>query len=162
METDINTVWFERAKNIQNTDELKTFIDEIIEYEHNYDSIVCACAAGAIASINAINNSESGNITGYQAHMIMSKFLFKFYYYNNKCGLGLKNYDDMLYPQYEHKFDKVIDTYTWESIKKAAQEKLDNIVINKPPREDVKAHWESIVSGTIPFGFVVKMEENES
>ena len=65
--------------------------------------------------------------------------------------MRLVNYDDMLYPQYDHKFAKVLDHGMWAYLQKAAAEKL----AQHHGAPEVQAHWQSIVDGVVPFGYRV-------
>ncbi len=59
----------------------------------------------------------------------------------------------MLYPQYESKFDKIIDLESWDWLQSVAKKKLDNE--SDECSETVKAHLKSIVDGNAPFGYKV-------
>lgn len=84
----------------------------------------------------------------------MWDFIYGLLYTNNECGLRIVDYDDMLYPQYEHKFEKTISPEIWSNIQKQADKKLkDN---TKHVHPTVIAHWKSIVNGVVPFGYSVK------
>lgn len=71
---------------------------------------------------------------------------------NNKTGLKLIDYDDMLYPQYKHKFEKVISKETWEALQLEATKRLleENHACN-----EVKEHWKNIIKGIVPFGYKI-------
>lgn len=71
---------------------------------------------------------------------------------DNKCGLRLIDYDDMLYPQYEEKMDKTISKANWEVLQKEAKKKLETV---KEAHPKVIEHWQSIVEGNVPFGYKV-------
>ena len=86
----------------------------------------------------------------------MWDFVKEWMYDKNRTALRIVNYDHMLYPQYEEKFDKVISKRTFESIQKAAQEDLDRIKNGEEAHPDVIKHWESIVAGNVPFGYEIK------
>ena len=57
--------------------------------------------------------------------------------------------EEMLYPQYEDTFT-TISTETWEWLQKEANAKLAE---GGDVHPSVKAHWESIVGGIVPFGY---------
>lgn len=84
----------------------------------------------------------------------MWDFIRDWAFNDNECGLKLVDYDDMLYPQYEYNFEKVISAETWEALQKTAKAKLDEddgFVCGS-----VRNHWQSIVDGHVPFGYVVE------
>lgn len=94
-------------------------------------------------------------LTHFQASCSMWEFIQNFIHSDNKCGMKLIDYDEMLYPQYEYKFcDKIIPKYTWESLQKQAKENLEAHSCNASPR--VINHWQSIVNGKVPFGYIVE------
>ena len=70
----------------------------------------------------------------------------------NECGLKLVDYDDMLYPQYEEKFEKTICKDNFELIQKKAMENLEK---SKDAHPAVIAHWRKIANGEVPFGYRV-------
>lgn len=79
-------------------------------------------------------------------------------YPTNKVGLKITDYDDMLYPQYENKFEKTIPRDIFESLQKAAKEKLEKDVRPSYPTTHplVVEHWQSIVDGKVPFGYTIE------
>ena len=85
----------------------------------------------------------------------MWDFIRDWTYSNNKCGMKITDYDDMLYPQYGYKFEKTISTDTWHAIQEEAKKRLAETDYAHP---NVKAHWESIIAGNIPFGYTISDE----
>ena len=73
---------------------------------------------------------------------------------DNKTGLKLIDYDEMLYPQYKERFEKVLSASVWERLQDRAKECLNEE--SSLAAEEVKKHWENIVSGNVPFGYKVK------
>lgn len=150
---DIIDKWFEDAKE-QTIETLPKFMQHVLnDYEHDYGTICHAISACAIAASSAANATEQGGITGFQAGAVMWSFIRRWNYTGNKTGLKIIDYDDMLYPQYEEKFDKVIDGGMWELLKMEAKELLET---KSYATDRVKAHWQSIVDGKVPFGYTVK------
>lgn len=148
--------WFEEARK-QTLETLPKFIDHVMnDYEHDYGTVCHAISACAIAAAWAANESEGacGGITGFQAGFIMWDFIRQWSYRNNKTALKVVNYDDMLYPQHWDKFEKTITKRTWERIQEEAELRL-NEDRGYPVHPDVKAHWESIVAGNVPFGYTI-------
>lgn len=93
-------------------------------------------------------------ITGFQAGCVMWDFISDWMYPNNKCGLKLVDYDNMLYPQYEYKYQKTITESVWKSLREQAAENLNREDVDFV-HPDVLAHWKSIVDGVVPFGYTV-------
>lgn len=152
----LEKIWFEEAK-VQTIETLPKFINHVMnDYEHDYGTICHAVSACALAAAYSANRHEQGGITGFQAGFVMWDFIKQWMFENNKTALRIINYDDMLYPQYKEKFDKVISKETFEGIQKAAQENLDRIKTGDEAHPDVIKHWESIVAGNVPFGYKIK------
>jgi hypothetical protein len=97
-------------------------------------------------------------ITGFQAGFVMWDFIRYWMKYDNKCGLRLIDWDDMLYPQYSDKFDKTIDADVWDALQKQAKQKIQDDTNNEhyKAHPDVVAHWKNIADGEVPFGYAVK------
>lgn len=155
-EQHLENEWFKEATE-QTIETLPKFINHIMnDYGHDYGTICHAIAACSLAAAYSANRHEQGGITGFQAGFVMWDFIKEWMYRNNRTALRIVNYDDMLYPQYEEKFDKFISKETFEGIKKAAQESLDEVKQGRAAHPDVIKHWESIVAGNVPFGYKVK------
>lgn len=147
--------WFEAAKR-QTNETLASFVDQVMNYyAHDYGTVCHAISACALAAAYAANNEEGacGGITGFQAGFVMFDFIREWNYPNNKTGLAIRNFDDMLYPQYDYKFDKVLKRSMWNAIKAEAEKKLeeDSDVAALPVIE----HWRKIARGIVPFGYRV-------
>lgn len=150
--------WFEQAKK-QTLETLPEFVRHVMnDYGHDYGTVCHAISACALAAAWAADREESGGITGFQAGFVMWDFVRQWSYPSNKTGLRILNYDEMLYPQYDYKFEKTLSPEIWEDIQKAAKEELetDETVRGYPVHPAVIAHWQSIAAGVLPFGFVVK------
>ena len=144
--------WFKKAKDIQSVEQLTEFAKELLEdTQHDYGTVCHAIAALAIGA--AWYGAHSQGITG---GFIMGDFIEQWKYSDNKCGLRIIDYDKMLYPQYEDKFKKVITSKQFKKMQEVAAEKLEEKDWAHPY---VVKHWESIVSGTVPFGYKLVNED---
>lgn len=113
--------WYEQAVNMT-LDKLPGFLNHLLnDYQHDYGTICHAIAAGAIATIHAMDRHPQGRITGFQASCIMWEIIRQLNYSNNKCGMRLIDYDEMLYPQCQDKFEKTISKETWDTIREEAK-----------------------------------------
>lgn len=156
-EMHIEKEWFEQARK-QTIETLTDFMNHVMgDYVHDYGTICHAVSACAIAAVYAANHHPSGGITVFQAFGVMWDIIRQLNFRFNKCGMKLVDYDDMLYPQYESNYDKTISPAAWKSLQEAAKEKIE-----EDEKEggfaspEVVQHWESIVNGTVPFGYKVK------
>lgn len=153
-EFEVKDYILEKGKNIKSSQELIELIEEVKNnFNNGYGT--AARSVGAIAACVAKYLSSEMGLTGFQAGCAMWDFIYAFMYPNNKCGMRLINYDDMLYPQYYDNFhNTAIPKYTWEALQKQAKENLEKDTYFASP--SVAKHWQSIVDGQVPFGYTVK------
>ena len=138
--------WKERANEVNTPNELTDFVTSLInDYEHDYDTIVHAMWAAMLAAGNVINRSTQSGITGRQAKFIAWSAM------DDLRGSveGPKRilaYEDLLYPQYDDKFNTISEeTHKW--LIKKAEELLRK---ESNPHPDVKERWKMIASGSLP------------
>lgn len=149
-EMGVHKDWYEQAKSIKTTDEAKAFADHVTnDYRHDYGTVCHAIAASSLGMFNALAAQEG--ITGFQASCIAWEIIRRLFHIEG--GAKLIKYEDMLYPQYENKFDKTISKDTFEWLQQEAKNKLH---VSDSIHPAVEAHLESIVNGTVPFGYTVK------
>ena len=150
----IKKEWNRQAREIKNQEELVQFIDHILnDYKHDYGTTVRAISAMILAT--ASMGADLMGITIFQDGIIMWDFILNWMYTDNKTGLKIVDYDNMLYPQYEDRFQKTISKDVWKDLRKEAKHKIKN---EGCACERVVRHWQSIVEGVVPFGYEVKDE----
>lgn len=141
----------EKRKNIKSFEDLTAFLKDVEEnYNTDYGGAPRAIAQASLAV--AWHLAGVFGITGFQAGYTMWDFVHDWSYSNNKTGLRITDYDDMLYPQYAYRFEKTIPTWVWEEMQKEARERLND---KRSAHPDVRAHWQSIVDGVVPFGYTI-------
>lgn len=141
-----------KRRNIKTFEDLTEFLADVENnYNCGYGDAPRAIAQACLAIGWYLSNKFG--ITGFQAGFVMWDFVRGWSKTNNKTGLRLVDYDDMLYPQYSDKFDKTISKETWESIQKEAAKLLEEHENGVNPV--VYNHWKSIVDGNIPFGYTL-------
>lgn len=141
---------YDKASKVKNKKELNNLLDEIIEYGHDYGSIVYGCMAAMKAAFNVVERSPNGGITGFQAGCIGWECVHEFMMTKPPCKLI--DYNNMLYPQYQDKFEKTISQTTWDALQKKAGENLNE---KRSASDNIVAHWQSVRDGKIPFGFTI-------
>lgn len=154
-EDNVHQQWYVDAEK-QTMKTLPEFLNNLLSnYHHDYETIYHAISAGMMATMNAMNNSEQGGITGFQAGCVMWEVIKKINYSDNKLGLRILDFDNLLYPQHSGDFEKVISKERWDRVRILAMEKIYQ---NKETdvHIDVWNHWHSITSGEVPFGFKVE------
>lgn len=159
-EMGIHKEWYKNAAD-QTLDTLMGFINHLMnDYQHDYGTICHAMAASMMATMWAINHSDSGGITGFQASHVMWQLVRNICFRSNKTGLRIIDYDDMLFPQYAYKFDKVMSSEQFEILQEEAQKRIaENEENEHKAHPKVLEHWASIASGIPPFGYKVELEE---
>lgn len=154
-EMGVHKEWKTQAKE-QTVETIGEFVRHLAEdYDHDYGTIVHAITSAMIAVGTAIDRSKQGGITGFQASCIPWPIIREYMGVKGESGARIVNYDDLLYPQHEHKFNQISQD-CWDKIQFRAQENLKD----KPDAHpNVRAHWESLVEGKIPFGFTLEPVE---
>lgn len=152
---EIIDAWFAEADKMKAAD-LPNFIAKLVhDYDHDYGTICHAITAAGIAAMHAVNHSDQGGITGFQAGAIFWEFTRRWGY----LGEGPKKmvlFSNLLYPQYESSFEKTISKETWTWLQAEAKKNLNE---TKHASASVISHWQSIVDGNLPFGFKLEREE---
>jgi len=141
--------WYEEAKK-QTRDTLLAFFDKLAAHPHDYSTICYACAAVASAAARAMDRTPNGGITGFQGGAVMWEFMDT--WNGIKGPARLLDYNDLLFPQMEHKFRNV-SAEAWEAIQEKAKSHLAEDHTHAHP--DVVAHWKSVANGKIPFGLAI-------
>ncbi len=144
--------WYKEAKE-QTLDTLPDFLKHLLnDYGHDYGTICHALAAGSVATTHTMNHSDQGGITGFQAGAIMWEYIE--HWNGVKPPAKLVQYEDMLYPQLEYKYEKTISNNTWDWLQNEAQKKLKEY--NLHPH--IRIHLRKIVYGIVPFGYDIEDE----
>lgn len=145
--------WDNQARNMT-LEKLPEFLNHLLnDYRHGYGTICHAIAVGSVATAWAMDKGEQGGITGFQGSAVMFEFMRKWDLGLKEVPFKLVNFENMLYPQYNDKFQKIISKGTWEYLQTKAKQNLDERGMVHP---DVKKHWEEIVEGIVPFGYIVQ------
>lgn len=66
--------------------------------------------------------------------------------------LRLVNFDDLLYPQYESKFQRTLSADVWDIVQTKAQKLLETSGKSGEAAPQVIAHWATLAAGKLPFG----------
>lgn len=152
-EMGLHKQWYEESREVT-LETLPAFLKHLTEdYEHDYGTICHAMSAAAVAAMRAVDKTDQGGITGFQAGCIMWEFIRE--WMQLEGPLSLRNFKDMLFPQYADKFETTISKDTWEWLQKEAQKNLDEEEPDSMTSERVANHWKSVVAGVVPFGWSV-------
>ena len=148
---DIINKWYEKAKQVTNPEQLKEFCEYVYSSGRpDYGPVVHAVTAIAIAASWCAN--ENYGITGFQASFVGLEYLLHWTYdYKDTTGIRVINYSDMLYPQFDYRFEKTISTDIFKGLQEIAKKNLDE----GGGIEKVREHWQSIVDGNVPFGYKI-------
>lgn len=145
--------WKVEAREVKTPEQLAAFVKRLAtDYEHDYGTICHAMHAAMKAAMRVVDESPQGGITGFQASCIGWMQIHDLFGYGDGDPLRIVNYNDMLFPQYEEKFANRISPETWASLQKQAKKNLESKAEAHP---NVKAHWETIAAGRVPFGYEV-------
>lgn len=147
-----------KRRKIKTFEDLIAFLKDV-EENYNTDYGVAPRAIAQASAAVAWYLAKKFGITGFQAGFVMWDFIRDWDFPDNKSGLKIIDYDNMLYPQYDYKFEKTISPGTWGVIQGEAMKRLDELETdNAPytPHPNVIAHWKSIAEGNVPFGYIVR------
>jgi len=144
--------WYTRAREIKSIKELNALMKEMMEYDHDYGSITDAAVASALGAVWCLNASPNGGITGFQAGWIGMQFMSK--WMSIEGPWRRVEYQNMLFNQYEDKFQKTITPDTMKWLQDEAKKKL--AADDGETRADLVKHWTSIAEGVPPFGYTIK------
>lgn len=159
-EQGIHKEWMEETKDIT-MEKLPEFLRKLTEdYNHDYGTICHAISAAAIAAARSVDRSDQGGITGFQAGCIMWGFIREWMYPNNKLGLRIQDYDNLLYPQYEKSFTTL--ELTADQHQKLVETAKQNLLSDRSAADTVIAYWEKLSKGYLPDGISVEKSEDES
>ncbi len=70
----------------------------------------------------------------------------------HKAPFRIICYGDMIYPQYENRFEKTITKDVWEYLRGIVREKLQ---ASHNVHPDVYQHWVNIDNNIVPFGYII-------
>ena len=150
---DIIQSWRDEAKTMT-MEKLPDFLNKLInDYKHDYGTIVHALSIGSVATMWAMDHSDQGGITGFQASAIMWENIQNWETHKRGQPMKLVMYGDMLYPQYKHKFQKTISQDTADYLRKEAKKLLEE---NQYASPEVIVHWTNTKNGIIPFGYTIE------
>ena len=145
-------MWMKKAHD-QTPETLAQFLKDVRDgIPVSYGNIVHKMAISAIATTWAVDHSDQGGITGFQAGCVMWEYIQ--FWMSLHHPLSLIDYENMLYPQYEDRFTSISkETFAW--MQKRAREILEE---NKDHgmHPNVREHMERIIMGQPPFGFRVR------
>lgn len=145
----------EKRRKIKSFTGLVKFLKDVTQnYNYSYGVAPRAIAQACLA-VAWFLASHFG-ITGFQAGFVMWDFIRGWEYSDNKCGMKIMDYDDMLYPQYSDRFERTIHSDVWYSLQQQAKKNLEEVRNGSTAHPTVIAHWQSIVDGKVPFGYTVK------
>lgn len=152
----VHAQWFVDAKT-QTLATLPEFLRHLSQdYAHDYGTICHALSAAAVAAATAMDKSETGGITGFQAGCVMWGFVAHWLGEVDK-PMRLMKYENLLYPQYATDFAKTVTPDTARWVKEQAKAKLAEVRDGDDfISPTVVAHWRALANGILPFGFTVE------
>ena len=148
--------WEELSKKADKLtiDEIVSYMNELETVGKGYENSIKATGLAAVAA--AWIMCKKLGLTGFQASCVNFEFLKEWFYSSNKSGIGIIDYDNMLYPQYKYKFEKTISEDMWNSIRQAAIDNIKEVEeTHSPVSKRVYNHWKKIAEGKVPFGYKI-------
>lgn len=127
--------------------ELLDAIRSLVDRRHDYGTCVYAMSISAVAAFNYV--AHKLGVTGFQASCADLDILTRT---RSLKIFRIVDFEQMLYPQSEDRFANTISADTWKWL----QEEAAKLLKEREGHPDVRAHWESIVAGVVPFGYRVE------
>jgi len=159
-EDGLHDEWYKEAHEVKDIPTLTAFAEKLLDsYEHDYGTVCHAVTALAVAAANV--GARTQGLTGFQAQVVTWGFIREFgaFMGAGRGPMSLVMYEHMLYPQYEKEFaEKTILQETWHWLRVRARELL---LDGADTDGKVRAHWQCIVDGEVPFGYAVEKTERE-
>ncbi len=94
---------YAKAAEVRTPEDFAALIHEMEQDEFDYGRIAYACCAAAFAGFNVMNRTKNGGITGFQAGCMMWEMVHKFGMFSDG-PLRIQDFDNLRYPQYDHKW----------------------------------------------------------
>ena len=137
---------YAEAKKISSPEELSNFIKRLSDYQHDYGTIVYACAAARMAAWRVVDKSPQGGITGFQAGCVMwetVKDLGRF----SEGPLKILDFDNIRFPQYDDSWGVSLSRKSAAVLSERAKSFLDN---NRDCNKSVLTRNKNIAAGKFP------------
>ncbi len=129
--------------------ELFDFIHELTtEYVNDYGTCVHMCVALMKAMFNYFDELEG--MTGFQVGCMKWEVLQEIFGVNDEIGMKLLRYENMLYPQYDKEFSKIIiDEQQRNKIIQLAKKELREADVDFI-HPNVLMRWQQLAAGILP------------
>jgi hypothetical protein len=130
---------------------LPAFLDKLGQMPDTYNDGVHIVAAAGIAAAWALNG-HIGCLSNIGASQVMWDFIKS--WMDKKGPMRLICFEDMLYPQFEYRFEKTVDFETAEWLRITAHNKMQTwFKGHHCVAPEVFWHWHSLDCGILPFGY---------
>lgn len=125
----------------QSDEDLALIVETLSERTHDYGTCVYAMSIAAEAAFNLI--AHKLGVTGFQASCADMDVLRRTR--RLKDGFQILNYNDLLYPQYEHNFSECSWAALLHKNKDSLREKAKSLLTESPnAHPDVLVHWQRL------------------
>lgn len=130
---------------------LPAFIEDAMSKATGYGEVCVSIGAIAAAAAKAADRMPGGGITGFQGGAVFWEFVEHWRVFD-QGPKRMVTYAHLLYPQYEDDFKPTISTETWSWVQEEAKKLL---ATGEHAAGRVRAHWESVAAGRLPFGLTL-------
>lgn len=154
MEQKFREQFLPKMQEVKTADQLAVFLEEINKFQHDYGSIIIACAFAMKAAMQVVDNGPQGGITGFQGSAVFWEVAPLLGMLEPGAPARFLAFDKMLYPQYEERFGKYISPETMDYLKEKAVKNLEEH--GNGMNKEVSAHMKSIAKGKPPFGYSIR------
>lgn len=150
--------FYKKAEIVSSIEDISNLFSALKENSEDLDvSSYTECVGHLITSaIKYLFSKEASQHSKDLEAPEYSQYLFWYMtrsLFDREGPMQILEFDDMLYPFFEHNFDRVITENTKMYLMQKAKDLLNSGV---PVTKEVKEHWEFIADGGIPFGYILK------
>jgi hypothetical protein len=150
--------WKDTAGEVVNADDLAEFVKYLARgIRQNGDTVPHALHAVMRAAFVAMSYEARVPLTQVQTDALGWMLVRDFFIVGPNDPLRLVNYAELLNPECADTFTAIPPT-TWERVRENARAMLTHPILAQFAGEELRAHWQSVAEGNVPFGLrVAKM-----
>ncbi len=142
----------EKVKAVKNEDDLKSLFEEIDKEGLTEENASDKMSALILAAGNVLVNKYPKLFSKERSSNIMWQFIRHWLPEFAFSPLRMVIYEDLLYPQFEKNFKTITpDIFKW--VQESAKNSLER---HKSASPALKAHWQSVVDGQIPYDLMLE------
>lgn len=152
----VHDQWYAEAKKITEAKDLVPFLERLMTaYSHDVSTVVHAMTAGALATLNVMNQYPEGHLSPVQSQKLMGLFIR--YWANIEGPMKLVSWMGLLHCENRHAFTTV-PNQVFAQVQEMAKHMLSSD-LSRVSAEQMR-HLQELASGVVPFGYSLAEEKS--